>query len=98
MAEAHDIQAELDNAVNPSNLLRDEELKRAREFTESLRGRYILSQALHHAIKAMHAVEPEVRQEKSNIADMEYLRETLFNFPSVLFEPMEIPKDAMGGI
>ena len=96
MAEAQELNSELQGYQD--ELDRAEELKQAVDFIGSIRGRYILSQALHHAIKVMSAVEPEVRQEKSNIADMEYLRETLFNFPSVLFEPMEIPADAYGEI
>ena len=48
------------------------------EFAMSLRGQYILSQALHYGIEALNAVEPESMQERSNIADMEFLQENLF--------------------
>ena len=63
-----------------------EELQVASEFMRSMRGRYILSQALHYGVKALKDVWPEVMQEKSNIADMEYLQSTLFNFPDFVFE------------
>ena len=49
-------------------------------FLGSLRGTYILSQALHYALETMKAVPPP-HTEISNIADMEMLRETLFSFP-----------------
>lgn len=46
----------------------------------SLRGRYILGQALSVAIKAMKAV-PMPHREISNIQDMEILRETIYTLP-----------------
>ena len=53
------------------------------EFTATFRGQYIISQALVKAIAVMKAV-PEPMTERSNIADMEYLVENLFNiFPQV---------------
>ena len=67
----------------------EEQKQSAIEFASSMRGRYILAQALFHAIKKLEAVTPEVMQEKSNIADMKYLRETLFDLPDVLFEDSE---------
>lgn len=75
-------------------------LEKAGDFMSSERGRYILSQALHFGIKALKEVQPDVMQEKSNIADMEYLRETIFNVPSFLFDeqmssnltPVRVPK------
>ena len=51
---------------------------RAVQFAMSVRGQYILSQALHYGIEALKAVEPESMQERANIADMEFLRENLF--------------------
>jgi len=54
-------------------------------FASSPRGNLILSQALYYAIKALKAVEPEYLQEKSNIADMEYLQNA-FVFPPELFD------------
>ena len=49
------------------------------EFLATIRGQYILSQALNKAIDVMEAVEPEVMRELSNIADMKFLRDELFN-------------------
>ena len=54
-------------------------------FASSPRGNLILSQALYYAIKALKAVEPEYLQEKSNIADMEYLQNG-FVFPPEMFD------------
>ena len=56
------------------------------EFLFSMRGRYIVAQALYHALKVMGDVKPEVYQEKSNMDDMRYLRETLFDFPDAILE------------
>ena len=56
------------------------------KFLFSGRGRYIVAQALHHALKVMGGVQPEVHQEKSNMDDMRYLRETLFDFPDSVWE------------
>lgn len=47
------------------------------KFVNSMRGRYIVSQALTKAIEVMKK-EPTKRREASNIRDMEYLRDTLF--------------------
>lgn len=49
----------------------------------SPRGTYIMSQALHYAIKDLKAVQPEFMQERLNIEDMEMLRECFFNFPII---------------
>ena len=51
----------------------------ALDFMASHRGKYIISQALNTAIEVMESVEPEVRREVSNIADMKFLRDKLFN-------------------
>jgi len=56
------------------------------EFLMSGRGKYIMAQALHYGIQSLESVEPEVMQEKSNIEDMKYLRDNLFNYPDALFE------------
>ena len=48
------------------------------QFATSIRGQYILSQALCLAIEKLNEVEPEHMREQSNIADMEYLRDELF--------------------
>ena len=64
---------------------------KAHAFLASMRGRYIVSQALHIAIKEMEAVEPAVMREVSNIADMKRLQESVFTFPTVAFEPVPMP-------
>jgi len=55
-------------------------------FLASMRGQYIVSQALHYGIEALTAVEPGTMQEKSNISDMEFLRDSLFNLYPLLRE------------
>lgn len=62
------------------------ELLAAIDLANSLRGKYILSQALHYGILALRSV-PEHIQEKSNIQDMETLR-GLFD----LFTPINVKK------
>ena len=52
-------------------------------FLSSVRGKYIMGQALHYGIKALEAVEPEVMQERSNIADMKFLMDELFTLGHV---------------
>ena len=47
------------------------------EFAASMRGQYILSQALCLAIEKLNEV-PEPMREVSNISDMEFLRDELF--------------------
>ena len=53
------------------------EEKRAVAFVNSMRGKYIIGQALHIAIGELEKVEPPHR-EQSNIDDMIYLRDNLF--------------------
>ena len=55
----------------------------------SERERYIISQALYYGIKVLEAVEPEVQQETSNIADMKLLRDSIFDCPDVFFKREE---------
>ena len=62
----------------------------AMRFLVSFRGRYIIGQALYYAIKEMESVEPEIHQEKSNIEDMKYLRDELFNFPEEMFSSQAV--------
>jgi len=50
----------------------------ALQFALSLRGRYIISQALWYAIRELKKVKPPLREE-SNIKDMEYLMNNYFN-------------------
>ena len=56
----------------------DSERDQAIRFLQSMRGHFIVSQALSIAIKQMEAVQPEIMQEKSNIADMRFLYRNLF--------------------
>jgi hypothetical protein len=58
--------------------MRPTELDQAKDFATSMRGQYILSQALCLAIDKLNEVEPEHMRESSNISDMEYLRDELF--------------------
>ena len=68
------------------------ELEKAFNFSMGLRGRYVIAQALHHAIKLMENV-PSPHTEVSDIGDMKYLRETLFNtFPDTLLEETSTSK------
>jgi hypothetical protein len=57
-----------------------------RKIWISERERYIISQALYYGIKSLESVEPEVRQERSNIADMKLLRDSIFDYPDVVFK------------
>ena len=47
---------------------------------DSMRGSYILSQALYYGIQELERV-PVPYQETSNLMDMRLLKEELFNFP-----------------
>lgn len=53
-------------------------------FLASLRGQYIMAQALEVAIDTLGKVEPSYMREESNIDDMKFLREK-FNFPVAAF-------------
>jgi len=66
--------------------MRPTELDQAKDFATSMRGQYILSQALCLAIEKMNEVEPEHMRETSNISDMEYLRDELFPIYKVVQE------------
>jgi hypothetical protein len=48
------------------------------KFLGSMRGQYIMGQALQIAIESLESVEPEVRREYSNIQDMKFIRDELF--------------------
>ena len=48
------------------------------KFLGSSRGRFIVSQALYHGIKALEAVEG-VHKEESNIEDRKYIRDKVFD-------------------
>jgi len=72
--------------VNVAQMERDKEIKQARAFRNSIRGKFILSQALTIAIK--HLKELEDREDMfpkygehaqpSNRADMEYIKRELY--------------------
>lgn len=47
------------------------------EFANTMRGQYIISQALYYAIKSLNEVDKEFR-EVSNINDMQFMRDNLF--------------------
>jgi len=80
----------MDDSIRSLQAISDER-KKALEFYVSPRGQYIMAQALYYAIRAMKSVEPEVMQEKSNIADMEYIREHLFStFPDMIFQTQSL--------
>ena len=71
----------------PTNDEVDHKGSEAAEFVNSHRGQYIMSQALYIAIEVMKQVDGEF-QERSNIKDMEYLRDNLW--------PMYTEIQAMG--
>tara|TARA_R100001443_G_C3353108_1_gene177269 strand:+ start:119 stop:352 length:234 start_codon:yes stop_codon:yes gene_type:complete len=56
----------------------------ALEFLGSMRGQYIMGQALNVAIKAMESVEPSSHREQSNIDDMRFLRDNLFSMGAAM--------------
>ncbi len=64
------------------------------EFIQSVRGQYIMAQALHKAIEVMKAA-PEREREDSNIADMQ-LCQKVFDFPVDLGEGLDISAWAEG--
>lgn len=61
-------------------LSQDRKREFAEELVNTLRGRFIIAQALALGMKALKSVPMELR-ERSNIEDMEMLREMIFNFP-----------------
>lgn len=63
-----------------------ENLEMAGEFASSMRGRFIIAKALHYGIQELEKVEG-VHKEKSDIDDMYYLKETVFNFPVEVLAP-----------
>ena len=75
---------------------------KAFNFLGSMRGQFIMGQALQVAIEAMESVEPEHLREVSNIEDMKFLRDNLFNVGAALYQARETfgdwgkPQDEMG--
>ena len=73
-----------------STVTSTKEMDEAIEFAESLRGNYIIGQALFYAIKELEKV-PSPYREVSNISDMKYIRDELYNFPDELYTvPSEV--------
>ena len=60
-----------------TSINKEAERNNALEFMASLRGQYIIAQALHYGIEALNMVEESYR-EVSNLSDMEYLRDNLY--------------------
>jgi hypothetical protein len=62
-----------------------EDLEMAGEFASSTRGKYVISKALHLAIKELTDVPSmetaEHFERKQDLEDMEYLRKEIFNSP-----------------
>ena len=65
------------------------------KFATSMRGRYIISQALYYGIEELKKVKSP-HTEFSNIADMELLREKLYFF-FIDDETIEKAKKKLGG-
>ena len=83
-------QEEVDSYMTEKN---NTEADKAFAFSTSMRGQYIISQALCLTIDMLSAVEPEHLKEQSNIADMEYLRDNLypmFHIVQQSFEPEDM--------
>ena len=62
------------------------ETEDAVRFLSGMRGRLMMARALHYGIKELSKVEGAHR-EVSDIADMQYLKDELFNFPVEILEP-----------
>ena len=74
-----------------STVTSTKEMDEAIEFAESLRGNYIIGQALFYAIKELEKI-PSPYREVSNISDMKYIRDNLYMFPDELYETVKIPE------
>lgn len=61
------------------------ETQEAVKFLASTRGRLIMARALHYGIEELSKVEG-VHREVSDIADMQYLKDELFNFSTEILE------------
>ena len=61
-------------------MTKSEDLEMAGEFLSSIRGRFIIAKALYYGIQELEKVEG-VHKEVSDIGDMHYLKDNLFNFP-----------------
>ena len=65
------------------------ETENAVQFLSSMRGRLMMARALHYGIMELSRVEGAHR-EVSDIADMQYLKDELFNFPVEILEPSKL--------
>ena len=82
------VEVKVDNQKQQGNVnIRDD----ARHFAGGPRGQYILAQALFYGIQSLESVQPEIRQETSNISDMKFLQHA-FDFPPELFDTNGFPQ------
>jgi hypothetical protein len=58
-------------------------------FLSSMRGRLMMARALHYGIEELNKVEG-IHREVSDIADMQYLKDNLFDFPVEILEPSKM--------
>jgi hypothetical protein len=65
--------------MEPSVEEKKQQRSEAIDFLGSLRGNYIVGQALAIAIQQLESVHPPEMRELSNISDMKYLAENLFS-------------------
>ena len=71
-------------------MIQSDQKQEAITFGNSIRGQYIIGQALYYAIKALEDV-PKPFREISNISDMDYIRKNLYNFPDDVYDiPSEV--------
>ena len=69
--------------------MEDNNEEKALSFLGTMRGQFIMGQALQIAIETMESVEPEFLRETSNIEDMKFLRDNLFNVGAALYQARE---------
>ena len=78
------------------------EFQKAAAFLTSARGTYIVSQALELAIREIES-RPQREQEPSNVLDMRYLRQRIFDMPcsvgrlTILADGQVVDLATMGG-
>lgn len=65
------------------------EERKAILFLNTMRGQYVMGQALAVAIQTFESQEPEYLRESSDISDMQYLLDTLFSIGKLA---MQTPK------
>ena len=65
-------------------------------FLMSMRGRLMMARALHYGIKELNKVEG-VHREVSDIADMQYLKDTIFPLYFDIDLPQEVLDKVMSG-